>query len=282
MSGLKTFALLTLLTLLLMWAGNALGGQTGMVIALIFATLLNFTSYWFSDKVVLTLYGAKKVERNEAPTLHRMVEELCGEEGLPKPQVCIIPSSAPNAFATGRSPSSAAVAVTEGIMNLLSERELKGVLSHELAHIKNRDTLIATVAATIAGAITMLANMARWAAIFGGFGRDEEERGGVIGMLFMAILAPIAALLIQLAISRQREYAADATGAKLSKDPLSLASALEKLTYAARRIPMNAEPSTAHLFIVNPLTGGGLLTLFSTHPPVEERIRRLRRLAELI
>lgn len=282
MSGLKTFTLLTLLTIILLYAGNAIGGQTGMIVALFFAGAMNFISYWFSDKIVLAMYGAQEVEAKEAPTLHKIVEELSQNEGLPKPKVYIIPSNAPNAFATGRSPSAAAVAVTEGIMHLLSEKELKGVISHELAHIKNRDTLIATIAATIAGAIMMLADMARWAAMFGGFRRNEEERGGALGVLLMAIIAPIAALLIQLAISRQREYAADEAGAKLSRDPLSLASALEKLSYSARYIQMDANPSTAHLFIVNPLSGGGLLTLFSTHPPVEERIKRLKELARII
>jgi heat shock protein HtpX len=225
------------------------------------------------------MYGAREVSLREAPELYRLVQRLAQRAGIPMPRVYIIPSDAPNAFATGRNPQHGAVAVTEGIMRMLDEDELAGVLAHELGHVRNRDTLIMTVAATLAGAITMLAHMAQWGALFG-FGRrdDEDSGGGVLGLLFMAILAPIAATLIQLAISRSREYFADSTGAAVAGSPSGLARALEKLHYASQRLPMEANPATAHLFIVNPLAGGSWVTLFSTHPPIEERIRRLRRL----
>jgi heat shock protein HtpX len=241
---------------------------------------MNFASYWFSDKIVLSMYGAREVSLNEAPDLYRLVQRLAQRAGIPMPRVYIIPSDAPNAFATGRNPQHGAVAVTEGILRMLDADELAGVLAHELGHIRNRDTLIMTVAATLAGAITMLAHMAQWGAIFGFGRRDEEDSGGggMLSLLFMAILAPIAATLIQLAISRSREYFADSTGAAVAGSPSGLARALEKLHYASQRLPMDANPATAHLFIVNPLTGGSLLNLFSTHPPIEERIRRLRRI----
>ncbi|MGH8058039.1 MAG: zinc metalloprotease HtpX [Candidatus Entotheonellia bacterium] len=278
---LRTTVLLAALTALFLVIGAALGGNQGMVIAFIFALAMNVASYWFSDKIVLTMYGAREVSLHEAPELYRLVQRLAQRAGIPMPRVYIIASDSPNAFATGRNPQHGAVAVTEGIMRLLDEQELAGVLAHELGHIRNRDTLIMTVAATLAGAITMLAHMAQWGALFGGFGRrddDEQGGGGMLGLLFMAILAPIAATLIQLAISRAREYFADRTGAAISGTPAGLARALEKLHYASQRLPLQTNPATAHLFIVNPLTGGSFMTLFSTHPPIEERIRRLRSL----
>jgi heat shock protein HtpX len=276
---LRTTVLLAALTALFLVIGGAIGGNQGVFIAFVFALLMNFTSYWFSDKIILRMYGAREVSLREAPELYRLVQRLAQRAGIPMPRVYLIPSDAPNAFATGRNPQHGAVAVTEGIMRMLDEDELAGVLAHELGHIRNRDTLIMTVAATLAGAITMLAHMAQWGALFG-FGRrdDNDSGGGVLGLLFMAILAPIAATLIQLAISRSREYFADSTGAAVAGSPSGLARALEKLHYASQRLPMEANPATAHLFIVNPLAGGSWVTLFSTHPPIEERIRRLRRL----
>jgi heat shock protein HtpX len=277
---LRTTVLLAALTALFLVIGGAIGGNQGLFIAFVFALLMNFASYWFSDKIVLSMYGAREVSLNEAPDLYRLVQRLAQLAGIPMPRVYIIPSDAPNAFATGRNPQHGAVAVTEGILRTLDTDELAGVLAHELGHIRNRDTLIMTVAATLAGAITMLAHMAQWGAIFGFGRRDEEDSGGggMLSLLFMAILAPIAATLIQLAISRSREYFADSTGAAISGSPSGLARALEKLHYASQRLPMDANPATAHLFIVNPLTGGSLVNLFSTHPPIEERIRRLRRI----
>jgi heat shock protein HtpX len=276
---LRTTVLLAALTALFLVIGGALGGNQGLFIAFVFALLMNFASYWFSDKIVLKMYGAREVSAHEAPELYQLVQRLAQRAGIPMPRVYIMPSDAPNAFATGRNPQHGAVAVTEGILRMLDTDELAGVLAHELGHIRNRDTLIMTVAATLAGAITMLAHMAQWGAIFGFGRRDEEDSGGggMFGLLFMAILAPIAATLIQLAISRSREYFADSTGAAVAGSPSGLARALEKLHYASQRLPMEANPATAHLFIVNPLTGGSLANLFSTHPPIEERIRRLRR-----
>jgi len=275
---LRTTVLLAALTALFLVIGGAIGGNQGLFIAFVFALLMNFVSYWFSDKIVLSMYGAREVSVQEAPDLYRLVQRLAQRSGIPMPRVYIIPSDAPNAFATGRNPEHGAVAVTEGILRILNTDELAGVLAHELGHIRNRDTLIMTVAATLAGAITMLAHMAQWGAIFGFGRRDEEDSGGggMLSLLFMAILAPIAATLIQLAISRSREYFADSTGAAIAGSPSGLARALEKLHYASQRLPMDANPATAHLFIVNPLTGGSLVNLFSTHPPIEERIRRLR------
>ena len=274
----KTAALLGLLTGLFVLIWGYFGGRQGMIIALLFAGVMNFGSYWFSDKIVLRLYRAQEVQETEAPDLFRIVRGLAQRAGIPMPKVYIVPNEAPNAFATGRSPQHSAVAVTDGILRLLSPEELEGVLAHELAHIQHRDTLISTIAATLAGVIMMLASMARWAALFGGIGgRDDEDRGGgALGFIFMAILAPIAATLIQLAISRSREYLADDGSARLTRNPGRLANALEKLEYAAERIPMDANPATSHLFIVNPLRGRSLLSLFSTHPPIEERIARLR------
>ena len=249
-----------------------------MIVALIFAGIMNLASYWFSDKIVLAMYGAKPVSESEAPELYQMVREMAARANIPMPRIYVIPGEAPNAFATGRNPEKAVVAVTEGLLRLMDYHEVKGVLGHELAHVKNRDILIQSVAATLAGAIMVLANIAKWSAIFGSFSSDDEDSGvGIIGALVMAIIAPIAAMLIQMAISRSREYLADETGAKLAGNPEFLASALEKLAIASQRIPMvDANPATAHMFIVNPLSGGGILTLFSTHPPIEERIRRLR------
>jgi len=272
--------LLTALTVLFIIIGQLVGGQRGMVIAFGFAIVMNIFSYWFSDKIVLKMYRAREVDESEAPQLVQQVRLLAQQSGLPMPRVYIIPSDAPNAFATGRNPSHSAVAVTQGILNLLSDDELSGVLAHELAHIKNRDILTQTIAATVAGAISMLAMMARWGAIFGGYGgRDRNGGGGLIGLLVAAIVAPIAAMFIQMAISRSREYAADATGAKICGRPLSLASALKKLHAGLHRRPMPANNATAHMFIVSPLRGRSFANLFSTHPPVEERIARLEKLA---
>ncbi|MBI3599509.1 MAG: zinc metalloprotease HtpX [Nitrospinae bacterium] len=279
MNTMKTVLLMTGLTLLLVLAGNALGGKDGMMTAFVFACIMNIAAYWFSDKIVLKMYGAKEVSYAQSPELHGMVRELTMRAGIPMPKVYIIDSDTPNAFATGRNPEHAAVAVTKGIMNLLSRDELTGVLGHELAHIKHRDILIGTIAATVAGAISMLANMAQWTMMFGGRRDDREEGGHPFVAIAMMILAPIAAMLIQMAISRSREYLADEGGARIAGNPLSLANALGKLQRGVQMAPMDANPATAHMFIVNPLSGGGFLTLFSTHPPIEERVRRLERLA---
>lgn len=279
---LKTILFLTLLTILFIFIGGLVGGREGMVIAFIFAVIMNFFSYWFSDKIVLKMYRAKEISEAENPTLFRIVRRLVTKANVPMPKVYIINNPAPNAFATGRNPKNAAVAVTTGILQLLDEREIEGVLGHELAHVKNRDILIGTVAATIAGAIMMLANMAKWSMFFGGLdSRDSDNRNpiGLIVMLAIAILAPIAAMLVQMAISRSREYIADEKGAKFCGDPLALASALKKISYGAERVPMQTNPATAHMFIINPLKGQNFLNLFSTHPPVEERIKRLESLA---
>ncbi len=274
MNGFKTMVLLTLLTLFFIWVGKALGGNQGMTIAFIFALGMNAFAYWFSDKVVLAMYHAKEVNESQAPELYGIVRRLTQKAGLPMPKVYIIPQEQPNAFATGRNPKHSAVAVTEGILRLMSPEELSGVIGHELSHVKHRDILISSVAAVIAGAISFLANMAQWAMIFGGGRRDERE-GNPLGGLLLIILAPIVALIIQMAISRSREYSADQSGAELSGNPRYLASALRKLEYGTKRIPMQANQATAHMFIVNPLSGKGLLRLFSTHPPIEERIRKL-------
>jgi heat shock protein HtpX len=274
---LKTGVLLGVLTALFVVIGYALGGQQGMVVAFALAVAMNMFSYWFSDKIVLAMYGARPISEAEAPRLYAIVRRLATRAQIPMPPVYLIPTDAPNAFATGRSPDHAAVAVTEGIMRILDEDELEGVLAHELSHVRNRDVLISTIAATLAGAITYLAHMMQWAAFFGG-GRssDDEEGGSPWAMLLLAILAPFAAMLVQLAVSRAREYQADASGARLAGRPTGLAKALEKLETAARAEPLPANPATAHLFIVNPLSGQTLMRLFSTHPPTEERIRRLR------
>lgn len=277
----KTTFLLTLLTLLLIWLGAAIGGRPGVIFAFCFALVLNFVSYWYSDRIVLAMYRAQPAPEAEFPNLYRVVSDLSQNANMPMPKIYIMPTQTPNAFATGRNPNHAAVAVTHGILQLLSEDELRGVLSHEIAHVKNRDILIQSVVATIAGAISMIAYMARWATIFGGVGgRGRRGSGNVFGVLIMSIIAPIVAMLIQLAISRSREYQADESGAHISGAPLSLANALKKLTLASKRIPMQANPNTAHLFIVNPLTGSGLVRLFSTHPPLEDRIARLEKIAQ--
>jgi heat shock protein HtpX len=273
MNMLKTTLLMTGLTLVLLWAGNAMGGQSGMTIALIFALAMNGFSYWFSDKLVLKMYKAHEVTEAEAPELYSMVRRLSQKAEIPMPRVYIMDQAQPNAFATGRNPDHSAVAVTSGIMNILSREELEGVIGHELAHIKNRDILIGTVAATIAGAISYLAHMAQWALIFGG--GDDEEGGNPLVAIVMMIVAPIAAMLIQMAISRSREYAADSSGARIAGNPRYLSGALKKLDMASQRVPINAEPATAHMFIVNPLSGKKAAKLFSTHPPMEERIARL-------
>jgi heat shock protein HtpX len=273
----KTAFLLTALTLLLMMIGRAFGGQNGMMIALAFAVVMNFVSYFFSDKIALAMYRAQPVTREELPRAYAIVERLTQKIGIPMPKIYVIPTESPNAFATGRNPQHASVAVTHGILGLLNDEEMEGVLAHELGHVRNRDILISSVAATIAGAITMLASMGRWAMIFGGWGgNDREERGGGgIAALIMLILAPIAATLIQLAVSRSREYQADASGAHYTGNPYALASALQKLDAYSRRMPMQATPSTAHLFIIQPLLGISFGNLFSTHPPIAKRIERL-------
>jgi heat shock protein HtpX len=270
----KTFILLAGLTVLMVLIGNALGGRGGMQIALIFAVAMNFFSYWFSDKIVLRMSGAQEVSEAEAPELHRIVEELSRAAEIPKPRVYVMQTDNPNAFATGRNPQHGAVAVTTGILRLLNPTELRGVLAHEMGHIKNRDILIQSVASTLGAAITYLAY---YGPFLGGMGGDDEEGGlGGFGAILVMILAPMAAMLIQMAISRSREYIADETGARLSQNPESLARALEKLAYGVEAAPMHANPATEPLYIVNPLTGGGLQKWFSTHPPIEERVARLR------
>ncbi len=277
MNTMKTTLLLGGLTGLLMLIGGYFGGQSGVVLAFIFALVMNFGSYWFSDKIILRMYHAQEVSETQARELFALVKNLALKANLPMPRVYIIPEDTPNAFATGRDEHHAVVAVTEGILRILDREELEGVIAHELAHIRNKDMLISSIAATLAGAIVMLANMAQWAAIFGGGSRDrEDDGGGTIGLIAMAILAPIAATIIQMAISRSREYDADASGASISGKPYGLASALEKLSRASQAVPLAASPATAHLFIVNPLTGKSLMNLFSTHPPLEERVARLR------
>lgn len=279
MNHLKTTFLLSLLTVLLVMMGGALGGRGGMMIAFVMAFVMNFGSYWFSDKIVLKMYKAKEVTKTDSSGFYQLVERLAARAKLPMPKVYIIPDQSPNAFATGRNPQHAAVAATEGILRMLSTEELEGVMAHELGHVKNRDILVSTIAATIAGAISMIGSMLQWGAMLGG-GRDSEEGGGIaglVGTLAMAIIAPMAAMLIQMAVSRSREYLADATGAEICGKPLALANALAKLQNGARAIPMAEQrPATAHMFIVNPLTGRNLASLFSTHPPMEERIARLK------
>lgn len=276
MNGFKTMVLMVTLTLMLVAIGGILGGKSGMTFALIMAFGMNFITYWFSDKIVLKMYGAKPVTESEAPELYGMVRRLAHKAELPMPKVCIMDEDQPNAFATGRNPNHGTVAVTTGIMRILSREELEGVIAHELAHIKHRDILVSTIAATIAGAISYLAQMAQWAAIFGGGRHDDEEGGGnPIAAIVMMIVGPIAAMLVQMAISRSREYGADAGGARIAGNPMHLAGALKKLHMASQQIHMDANPATSHMFIVNPLTGGGILKLFSTHPPMEERVARL-------
>jgi len=284
LNTLKTTFLLTLLTVLFLMVGQAVGGKSGMTIALVMAGVMNLAAYWFSDKIALAMSGAQPVSEAEAPELHAIVQRLAFKAGLSMPKVYIIPEETPNAFATGRNPEHAAVAVTDGILRLLSREELEGVIAHELGHIKNRDILISSIAAMIAGAISYLANMAQWAMMFGGFGRssDDDEGGGIGGMiggLVMMIVAPIAAMLIQMAISRSREFLADETGAHICGRPLALAGALQRLEAWNRQLPMDVNPATAQMYIVNPLSGGAIANLFSTHPPISERVQRLKELA---
>ena len=277
---LRTAVLLGLLTGLLLFIGNLIGGQTGVVIAFIIAAVMNFMSYWFSDKIVLSMYRAKEISREEAPWLHEIVEDLARRAEIPKPPIYLVPMEQPNAFATGRGPGHAAVAVTRGILEILDQEELRGVLAHELAHIKNRDVLIASIAATIAGAISMIVNWLQWALIFG-FGRDEENNNplSLVGSILLIIITPIIAAIIQMAISRSREYLADETGAYICGCPLALASALEKIHNYVTQVPAHVNEGTSHLFIENPLKGEGLMELLSTHPSTEKRIARLVELA---
>jgi heat shock protein HtpX len=279
MNTLKTTLLLTSLTLLMLFLGQHFGGRNGMVIALVIAVAMNFFSYFFSDKLALSMYRAQPVTREQLPRVYSVVEQMTQRIGLPMPKIYVIPSDSPNAFATGRNPQHASVAVTQGILNLLNDEELAGVLAHELGHVRNRDILTSSIAATLAGAITILAQTGRFAMIFGGYGGGSDSRnrnGGGIAALFMLILAPIAATLIQLAVSRSREYEADATGAHMTGNPYALASALQKLDAYSKRLPLGATPSTAHLFIVQPMISGATFTeLFSTHPPIAKRIERL-------
>jgi heat shock protein HtpX len=284
MNTLRTTILLAVLTALLIWIGDMLGGRQGAIIALVLAGGMNFFSYWFSDKIVIKMYGGQEVNAQDDPELYGLVQDLAQRAGLPMPKVYVLPQDTPNAFATGRNAEHAAVAVTDGIRKILNKRELTGVLGHELTHVKNRDILVSTIAATLAGAISYLAQMAQWAMIFGGNrDRDEEGGGNIFGLIVMMIVAPIAAMLIQMAVSRSREYGADEGGAKITGDPLALANALRKLHMGAQNIPLEANNATAnataHMFIVNPLTGRGLASLFSTHPPMEERIARLEAMA---
>jgi heat shock protein HtpX len=273
----RTTILLAVMTALILWIGQLFGGQQGMILALFLAAGMNFFSYWYSDKIVLKMYRAQEVNPQQAPELYEMVRDLSSHAGLPMPKVYVIPQEAPNAFATGRNPEHAVVAVTEGLIRIMNRDEVMGVLAHEMAHVKNRDILVGSIAATLAGAIMVLASMARWTAIFGGGASDDDEGGaGFIGLIAMSILAPIAAMIIQMAISRSREYLADATGAGFAGSSEGLAEALEKLGKYSKRLPMDANPSTAHMFIVNPLSGRRFANLFSTHPPLEERIARLR------
>jgi heat shock protein HtpX len=277
---LKTLFLMGGMTLLLMLVGNAVGGASGMGVAFLFAFAMNMGAYWFSDRIALAANRARPLPREEAPWLYEMVERLAQRANIPPPPLYVIPTQTPNAFATGRNPQHAAVAVTEGIMRLMDRRELEGVLAHELSHVVNRDTLTMSIVATLAGAITAIGNVARWGALFGGYGgRDDERRGGGLELLFLIIVAPLAALLIQLAISRRREYAADESGAQLTGDPNGLADALEDLEKGNRAMPFDASPTTAPLYIVNHLSGGGFTGLFSTHPPIEDRVARLREMA---
>jgi heat shock protein HtpX len=277
MNNLKTVLLLGVLTGLFLFIGGAAGGQAGMLIALVLAGVMNLAAYWFSDSIVLRTYGAKPLSETEAPEIHRSIEELCVNARMPKPRVFFINEESPNAFATGRDPKHGAIVLSTGIMKLMGRDELKGVIAHELSHIRNRDTLIQSVAATIGGAIMFLAHQMRWFAFFtGGSSRDDDDNGGIFGLLAMVILAPLAAFLIQMAISRSREYIADQSAAELNHNPYGLASALEKLGTYTKRIPMHASQQTAHMFIVSPLSGKGFASIFSTHPPLEDRIARLR------
>jgi heat shock protein HtpX len=275
MNTFKSTLLLVSLTLILVLAGDWIGGQNGMVFAFLLSAVMNFVAYFYSDKIALGIYRAQPVTREQLPRAYQAIERLAIKDGIPMPKIYVIPTESPNAFATGRNPQHASVAVTHGILELLNDEELEGVLAHELGHVKNRDILTSSIAATLAGAITLFARMGYWASIFGGVGRRDSRRNGGLGALLMLIVAPIAATLIQLAISRSREYEADATGAHTTGNPYALASALQKLEDYSKRLPLQATPSTAHLFIIAPLIGGGIGSLFSTHPPTRERIRRL-------
>src|SRR5215831_784593 len=276
MNGLKTAFLLTLMTLLIVFVGEWVGGRNGMVYALLIAGVMNFISYFFSDKIALAMYRAQPVTREQLPRVYQIVERLAQKMSIPLPRIFVIPTDSPNAFATGRNPHHASVAVTQGILNLLDDEELEGVLAHELGHVRNRDILTSSIAATLAGAVTILARMGAWGAMFSGYGGDERDRrGGGLGALLMLFLAPLAALLIQLWVSRTREYEADHTGADFTHNPYALARALQKLDAYSKRIPMAATPTTAHLFIVQPLMGASFANLFSTHPPIYKRIERL-------
>ncbi|MEW6509153.1 MAG: zinc metalloprotease HtpX [Bacteroidota bacterium] len=280
MNGFKTVILMTAMMVLFLLVGNILGGQQGMMLAFIFSLAINFGAYWFSDKIVLSMYRAHQVTRKEEPQLYDIVERLASKAELPMPKVYVMENPTPNAFATGRNPQNGAVAVTTGIMKILNKEELEGVIAHELAHIKNRDILVSTIAATLVGTITFIARMAGYAAMFGGSSRDSDRGGNIFYELALLIIAPIAAVIIQLAISRSREYMADEGGAQISGKPMGLASALNKLNQANKMLPMaHAGASSAHMFIVNPLSGRSLMKLFSTHPPIEERIERLKELA---
>ncbi|MGE5304839.1 MAG: zinc metalloprotease HtpX [Alphaproteobacteria bacterium] len=284
MNGFRTVVLLAVLTALLVWLGGMFGGRQGAIMALIFAGAMNFASYWFSDKMVIAMYRAREIGPNDDPELYGLVQDVAQKARVPMPRVYTVPQETPNAFATGRNPEHAAVAVTDGIRRLLTKRELAGVLGHELAHVVHRDILISSIAATLAGAISYLAYMAQWGMMFAGArDRDRDGGGGIFGLLFMMIVAPLAAMLIQMAVSRSREYGADEGGAEITHDPLALASALKKLEMGSQNIPLEVNDATAkataHMFIVNPLTGGGIANLFSTHPPIEERIARLEKMA---
>jgi heat shock protein HtpX len=271
----RTAVLLTLMTVFFMFIGSLLGGRQGLIVAFFFAAGMNLFSYWYSDKIVLSMFNAREATPSQTPELYGLIQDLANRADLPTPRIYIIPQESPNAFATGRNPENAVVAVTEGLLKIMNREELAGVLAHELAHVKNRDILIGSIAATMAGAIMMLASIARWSAIFGGGGDDNKGMGG-FGLIIMSILAPIAAVLIQTAISRSREYMADSSGARFAQNNEGLASALEKLGAYSRKRPMDANPSTAHMFIVNPLSGQKMMSLFSTHPPLNDRIARLR------
>lgn len=278
MNNMKAFLLMGVLTVLLVLIGNAVGGRSGAMLFFVIALGMNFITYFFSDSIAIKMTRSRPVTENEAPELYAIVRNLSERAGIPMPRIFITPSAQPNAFATGRGPTHAAVAVTEGIMGLLSRTELEGVLAHELGHVKNRDVLIGTIAASLAGAITMIANMLQWGLIFGGIGGSDDEGGGILGLagtLLMIVLAPIAAMLIQMAISRSREFEADADGARIAGSSAGLAGALLKLERGAKQIPMQVNPAASHLFIVNPLSGQSMARLFSTHPPIEERVRRL-------
>jgi heat shock protein HtpX len=277
MNNLKTVLLLGALSGIFLFVGGMIGGQQGMLLALVFAGLMNFVSYWFSDKIVLKAYRANELPESEAPRIYAMVRELSQQAQIPMPSIFVFEQDSPNAFATGRNPAKAVIALSRGIIQLMGEGELKGVIAHELTHVINRDTLLATIAATLAGAIMFLGYQMRWLGLFSS-GRDDDNRGGVMGMFIMAILAPVAATIIQMAISRSREYKADAGSAQLTHNPEDLASALEKLTAYSKKLPLQATQQTAHLFIVSPLSGKSLLSLFSTHPPIEERVARLRQM----